>query len=412
MSVEDIDDSCFDEEIPPVQGSIILHMVKQARPGMSLARVTFPAFINETRSIVERFSDWCRVGLDLREMNDQEDPAMRMLTSLIWLCDGLHLSPKTPKVPYNSLRGETTRALLADDEGKICGSYYSELMLHPPPIAAFHYKDKDGGIRIYGHIEMVSKFLGNSIVAYMDKDHSRLTIHNVKYDEDYDMNSPNIYGRGILIGKLAMEIAGVTNAKCEKTGISAKMTFDEKPLFWGRYNCVHGTIFEEATGTELIKFEGRWSAYLKAKDLRTGKEWICYDVRKQKQTHLVYPKDEEMCSYEARHIWNKLTEHLEAGEINAAQELRVAFNEKQDKEEKWYSENKKEWQNQFFHYSEERKQWIPNNVDDDFMNEPLEMPPKPEVPRIIQEAIDLGISKTIDEVINDTEAMIVEKGIK
>ena len=411
-SVDEIDDSVYDEEIPPVKNTIILHMIKQLKTGMSLSRITFPSFVYEEKSVVERFSDWCRVGRNLRKMNDEEDKIMRMLSVCTWIIDGIHLCPKTPKVPFKSLRGETTRCIIEDDEHKVLGSYKAELIHHNPANVAFDYKDKDGGIRAFGHVEISSKFLGNSIAGYMDENHSRITVYNKKYDEEYHFNAPNIYGRGILIGKLAMEIGGTVIVQCPKTKTFAKIVFDEKPFLRGRYNCVHGEIFDKKTKKVELTFEGRWSAYLKAKDNRTGNVFKCYDIRQSELANVVYPNAEDLGPYESENIWKYERQHLKADELLAAQEGKNTLTHRQEDEDKWMKEQSKQWIPQLFHYDEEKSQWVPNDIEEDFTQVEMTMPPKPDIPEIVKEEEEAGIVKPINEMLEEVETKIRENDIK
>ena len=189
--LDDIDNQDFSETIPKKEGSVVWHLVSQLKVGMSLARITLPTFILETRSTLERFTDWMAHADILRKAANADDPVMRCLHLCTWIVSGFHLAPRTPKKPYNSMLGEVFRAILIGEEGKAIGSYVAEQVSHHPPISAFHYVDRGGGVVIWGHSEMRSKFLGNSIVALMDKN-TRVNLDLLNRGESYEFNFPNM----------------------------------------------------------------------------------------------------------------------------------------------------------------------------------------------------------------------------
>ena len=46
------------EEVVEENRSMLMHLLKQIRPGMDLSRVVLPTFILEPRSLLEKFSDY------------------------------------------------------------------------------------------------------------------------------------------------------------------------------------------------------------------------------------------------------------------------------------------------------------------------------------------------------------------
>ena len=69
---------------------------------------------------------------------------------------------------------------------------------------------------------------------------------------------PYAHVKGLLIGSLTVELGGVVNIKCEKTGYNAELEFKLKP-FWkksGECNYVSGKI---RMGNDMLsKIEGKW----------------------------------------------------------------------------------------------------------------------------------------------------------
>jgi hypothetical protein len=248
-NLDSFEDQDFSEEIPRSEGHLVSFLLSQIRPGMSLARITLPTFILETRSTLERLTDWMIHGDILRRINDQNDPHLRALDFCTWIVAGFHMGPRTPKKPYNSMLGECFRAALNDQEGRIIGTYTAEQVSHHPPVCAFHYQDREGGIVVWGHSELQSKFLVTSIAAIMDNDNTKVNFEHLNRGETYEFNLPNMYGRGILTGKLMMEICGKVRVFCPQTRVYAKISFLEKPLVGGRYNRFKGCVYTK----ELVK---------------------------------------------------------------------------------------------------------------------------------------------------------------
>ncbi|KAL9081233.1 MAG: hypothetical protein Q9157_000208 [Trypethelium eluteriae] len=57
-SAEDLRDPGTEDEtvVDAEQGNVLMHIIKQLRPGADLSRVTLPTFILEPRSMLERIT--------------------------------------------------------------------------------------------------------------------------------------------------------------------------------------------------------------------------------------------------------------------------------------------------------------------------------------------------------------------
>ena len=102
QDLDNIDNQDFSEEIPESEGSVVWHLLSQLKPGMSLSRITLPTFILENRSTIERLTDWMVHADILRKVSTEPDPVLRCLHLCTWIISGFHMSPRTPKKPYNS----------------------------------------------------------------------------------------------------------------------------------------------------------------------------------------------------------------------------------------------------------------------------------------------------------------------
>lgn len=96
---------------------------------------------------------------------------------------------------------------------------------------------------IIGELRPKSKFLGNSVSTTMEgenrvrllgagEDGGECCINNCPYifkaSVEYVITMPNMYARGILFGKMVLELGDTCTAKNEKTGLSCDLEFKTK----------------------------------------------------------------------------------------------------------------------------------------------------------------------------------------
>jgi len=413
VDLDSIDNQDFSEEIPASEGSVVWHLISQLKPGMSLSRITLPTFILESRSTIQRLTDWMVHADILRKIATEQDPAIRCLHMCTWLVSGFHMSPRTPKKPYNSLLGEVFRAVIKESNGDIGGTYVAEQVSHHPPISAFHYKDRKGNCIVWGHSEMRSKFYTNSIAALMDHENTQVNFECPALGETYRFNFPDMYGRGILVGKLVMEICGTVRVQCAQTGYTAEVVFEEKPWLRGRYNVVNGFVFgpeENGKRKKVIKLEGRWSAFLKATDLRNNNSWLAFDVRSAVPLTVEAPPLEEQNPYESQYAWQYVTKYLQMKDTKNATEHKLALEEKQRAERKYFEDNSINFELQRFRYDEETQRYVPLDLDlSPYQeNEAQQQMPEPfHVPVNIQRAEEVGASKPMNQIHREAEERVL-----
>jgi hypothetical protein len=179
----------------------------------------------------------------------EDDAFSRIKTVVRFYLSGFYKKPKGLKKPYNPILGEIFRCYwhnpntdsktyyIAEQVIKLVFTYYSMASMliktcvffvkvsHHPPITAFFVTNRKEGYCMHGNILARSKFYGNSVSALMDG-HVKLTLLN--RNEDYVMTLPYANCKGILIGKLTMELGGKVNIECSQTGYSAEIEFKLK----------------------------------------------------------------------------------------------------------------------------------------------------------------------------------------
>ena len=79
---------------------------------------------------------------------------------------------------------------------------------------------------------------------------------------EYVISMPNMYARGILWGKMVLELGDTCTARNERLGLSAEMQFKTKGYFTGAYNQIAGKIRKTTTNTDLGEIPGKWGGVM------------------------------------------------------------------------------------------------------------------------------------------------------
>ena len=74
---------------------------------------------------------------------------------------------------------------------------------------------------------------------------------------------PNMYARGILFGKMVLELGDTCTVRNDAQDFQADLEFKTKGFFSGTYNSIAGRI--KHGSTELGDVTGKWSALMEFK---------------------------------------------------------------------------------------------------------------------------------------------------
>ena len=74
---------------------------------------------------------------------------------------------------------------------------------------------------------------------------------------------PNMYARGILWGKMVLELGDSCTARNERNGYYADIQFKTKGYFSGTYNAIAGRV--RRTNLDLGEISGKWSSTMEYK---------------------------------------------------------------------------------------------------------------------------------------------------
>ncbi|CAE6401552.1 unnamed protein product [Rhizoctonia solani] len=304
------DTSILDEN----EGSIIMSIISQLRIGMDLQRVAFPTFVLEPRSMLERITDFMsHPDLIFGAENDPQ-PEERFIRVLRYYLSGWHIKPKGVKKPYNPVLGEFFRCRYDYPNGTQA-FYIAEQVSHHPPISAYFYISPANKVRIVGELRPKSKFLGNSVMTVMEGE-NRVLLMGKPEDGEYVISMPNMYARGILFGRMVLELGDMCAVKCEKTGMICDVDFKTKGFFSGSYNAVAGRV--KQGNTDIADVSGLWSSSMEYKSLKTGEKRMLFDAAKENIVEkFVYPEEEQEPN-ESQRLWTKLTDAIHHKDMEAA----------------------------------------------------------------------------------------------
>ncbi|KAI0762357.1 Oxysterol-binding protein [Fomes fomentarius] len=344
------DTSILDEN----EGSIIASLISQLRVGMDLQKVTFPTFVLEPRSMLERITDFMSHPDLLFGAENCDDPEERFIRVLQYYLAGWHIKPKGVKKPYNPVLGEFFRCRYDYPDGSR-GFYIAEQVSHHPPISAFYYVSPANKVAVIGELRPKSKFLGNSVSTVMEGE-NRVYLLGRPEDREYVISMPNMYARGILWGKMFLELGDSCMAKNEQTGHYADIQFKTKGYFSGTYNAISGRI--RRGNNDFGEVSGKWSAVMEFKNSR-GERRVLFDAQKDGQNiapKWVAPEDEQEVN-ESRRLWTRLTRAIVAKDMDAATEAKTAVEESQREVRKKMEERGEVHVPRFFHLKDGR--WVP-----------------------------------------------------
>ncbi|KAH0616698.1 hypothetical protein JD844_028019 [Phrynosoma platyrhinos] len=142
------------ETVSEENKSLIWTLLKQVRPGMDLSKVVLPTFILETRSFLDKLSDYYYHADFLSEAALEENAYNRMKQVVKWYLSGFYKKPKVS---------------------------------HHPPISAFYVSNRKDGFCLSGNILAKSKFYGNSLSAILDGEGRLLFLNR---GEEYIITMP------------------------------------------------------------------------------------------------------------------------------------------------------------------------------------------------------------------------------
>ncbi|KAI8979278.1 hypothetical protein BDF20DRAFT_820343 [Mycotypha africana] len=323
----DADPECT-EVLEDSSKSILMGIISQLSKNMDLSKVTLPTFVLEPRSMLERVTDFMSHPTLLLEASTKTDSLARFLDVVKYFLSGWHIKPKGVKKPYNPVLGEVFKCKYTYDDGSEA-IYVAEQVSHHPPISAFYYGSPENGVYIHGDLRPKSRFLGNSAATLMEGENHIVFTH--LHNEQYDITMPNVYARGILFGKMVMELGD----SCVG-------------FFSGQYNSVCGKVKKESTGEILYEISGQWSNEIFIKMAKASNKTLFFDVK----TANIHPKTvhdiADQDPMESRRLWSKVTDAILRNDMDTATAEKTAIENKQREAVKQREAERKQFKPRFF----------------------------------------------------------------
>jgi hypothetical protein len=245
----------------------------------------------------------------------------------MYYLSGWHIKPKGVKKPYNPVLGEFFRCRYDYPNGTQ-GWYIAEQVSHHPPISAYFYFSPANKVQISGELKPKSKFLGNSVSTVMEGE-NRVFLMGKPEDGEYRISMPNMYARGILFGRMILELGDTSTARNEKTGLVCDVEFKTKGYFSGTYNTLSGRVRKGAQ--EVGEISGRWSHAMEYRSNKTGQTRVLFDAESEaaRIAPKTCPPESEQEPNESRRLWCKLTEAIRNKDMDGATQAKTAVEDAQ-----------------------------------------------------------------------------------
>ncbi|KAF8523108.1 hypothetical protein BU17DRAFT_43974 [Hysterangium stoloniferum] len=346
------DTSILDEQ----EGSVITSLISQLRIGMDLQKVSFPTFVLEPRSMLERITDFMSHPDLIFGAESESGPEERFIRVLQYYLSGWHIKPKGVKKPYNPILGEFFRCKYDYPDGTQ-GFYISEQVSHHPPVSAYFYISPANKVRFTGELKPKSKFLGNSVSTNMEGE-NRVFLMGKPEDGEYIITMPSMYARGILFGKMVIELGDSCTVKNERTGMHCDIDFKTKGFFTGSYNNLIGKV--KKNGVDIGEITGQWTHCMEYKETKTSKKRVLFNVHSDQSK--IVPKtvadESEQEPNESRRLWTHLTDAIAEKNMERAQEAKSAVEDAQRDLRKQLEERGEKHTPRFFTQQSDGR-WLP-----------------------------------------------------
>ncbi|BGP42036.1 Oxysterol-binding protein OBPa [Rhodotorula kratochvilovae] len=345
------------EQLDDEPRNMLLALISQLRPGMDLARITFPVFVLEPRSMLERVTDFHSHPELLHGACNLDAPEDRFIQVLRYYLAGWHIKPKGVKKPYNPVLGEFFRCRYDYADGT-AAYYIAEQVSHHPPISAWYFASPEQGLELCGELRPKSKFLGNSAANIMEgESHVRFLDGVGAQDGEYDITMPNMYARGILFGKMVLELGDTSIVRNETTGLSCDVEFKTKGFFSGSYNAIAGKI--KGPKGEVGEISGHWNELMEvSRKGGKGKE-VLFDASRAEVVQKSVSPEDQQAPNESRRLWSRVTAAIKAKDLDAATDAKSAIEDAQREAARERDAQGEGWAPRFFKPTGKGGEWRP-----------------------------------------------------
>jgi len=147
-------------------------------------------------------------------------------------------------------------------------------------------------------------------------------------DGDYVITMPNTYARGILFGKLVLELCDVSTISCPNTDYHCDVDFKAKGWISGGYNVINGHV-KGPGNKEIGEITGHWSETVDFHEKKSGTRYTLFDPSQAKIVPKCVLPESEQEENESRRLWSKLTEAIRNADMYGATAAKTAVEDRQ-----------------------------------------------------------------------------------
>jgi hypothetical protein len=153
--------------------------------------------------------------------------------------------------------------------------------------------------------------------------------------EVYEITNPNVYAKGLLFGKMLLELGDTATLKCATLDLIAEMEFTTKGFFSGSYNGIKGKIKKISTGEVLYELSGIWSETIFIQKPKVGMMGAApvqekfFDVATASIHQKLVQPEASQEEFESRRLWSKLTGAIHSRDMDMATKEKAEVEEKQ-----------------------------------------------------------------------------------
>ncbi len=347
--------------------SIIAYILSNLKVGMDPESIPLPAFILESRSILEMYADFYSSSDLFVQIPDGQTEYERFKSVVKWYLSTFY-GRLIAKKPYNPILGEVFQCIFETELNKnetqkaqtvTNGpvpwanhnhlAFLAEQVSHHPPVSAFYLENVNKRIQLNGITRSKTKFLG---LYATSESIGKIVLSVLDHNEDYEFTFPTAYIRSLFTIPW-LEMGGKVIISCEKTGYSAQINFLTKPFYGGKMNQIEGNIYSPDKKI-LNTITGDWTETIYIQTGNEHKKQVFIESsglnKYKKQVRKVNDQEEN----ESRKVWQEVTYFLRNKQCELANKAKYQVEQKQREQAKLRKENNIEYKTKYFNLKEKK----------------------------------------------------------
>eukprot|EP01080_Neovahlkampfia_damariscottae_P002528 gene2528-3233_t len=220
-------DDVYDEKYTGnINSSLIWAILKYIiKHNVDLLHFSFPSFVLEKRSFLEKYSDLLLHQDYLIDLYKSTNGYGNIMNVSKWYLSPWYLTPYPFGVakPYNPILGEVFISNFRLSDGSTT-QYFAEQVSHHPPISAVYAVNEKNKFEIKASVSPNAALHVFSNSATISMKGCYFLIIDKK--EIYEITPPTILVKNIFFGQIKMGYTGKSFIKCKKTGFEANIEWD------------------------------------------------------------------------------------------------------------------------------------------------------------------------------------------